>query len=130
MFSARSRILMPKFIYTIILSSLILWILLLRKVTFTQPNTTTSVIEFLLLLFLALTSTLSLAFYVIYYKKAPKFTNLKHIYRKSLKWAGFIGLYVAAIASLKAFKVLNIVDFLILTILFYITYAKLKKKRL
>lgn len=117
---------MPKFLYTIILAAVLLWGLCLKILTSVKPDSFFNILLFLVPLFFALALTLSVPFYFYFFKFAPTFTNLKNLYRRSLKWSVFFALGMTIVVSLKVFAVLNVINFILFCILYYAIYSQLK----
>jgi len=118
---------MPKFLYTIIVLALILWIWCIRVLSTVPPDSLTNILQFLISFFMALALTLSIPAYFFFYKKAPTFTNLKQLYRRSLKWSVFLAFGFTAVVGLKAFGSLTPLNLLLFVILYYAMFAQLKR---
>lgn len=115
---------MPKFLYTIIILIVIFWTLLVRQMFLVNPlpegvQDVNAVLMFLLLLFLALNTTFSIPTYFILHKRAPTFSNLRFLYRKSLRWSTFLSFGIVFYLGLVVFKL----DTYINTFLFLVTYV-------
>jgi hypothetical protein len=120
---------MPKFLYTIIVLSTVFWALFVRHVYYTEPDSLERVLIFLLLLFLALMSTLSLPIYFYFHAKAPTFSNLRFLYRKSIKWSTYIALGVVFYLGLDAFNLDNIVNVTLFLIVYILAFLQMRTKR-
>jgi len=120
---------MPKFIYTIILLSALFWFLFGRHVYLTEPVSLDAVLIMLLLLFLALMSTLSLPIYFYLHAKAPTFSNLRFLYRKSIKWSTYLAFGAVFYMGLRAFKLDNIVNITLFLIMYVLAFLQMRTKR-
>lgn len=108
---------MPKFLYTILILSVLLWWGLIKIFTTKAPDSPQIILVSVGLLFLALTLTFSIPIYFYFYKKVPNFTNLKFVYRKSFRWSGVFSLFITGVLALRAFNLatpINLTLFLIL----------------
>ena len=119
---------MPRFLYTMAGLDLILWILWFRILVKIRPESPVNIIIFLSVLFAALTLLLSLPIYKRLHKKSPQFTNLRVIYRRSLKWAMFYGGAITILMALRAFKVINPVTLGLFAVLIITIFYHMKKK--
>ena len=120
---------MPKFIKFVVVLAVLLWVWLAFLVLKTLPNSYVSIFLFLGVLFLALSFTISLPFYFIYCKKLPNFTNLKLLYRKSLKWGMFISFGVVGLLFLKALNLINLLNSGLFGLLWIGIFFQIKGKK-
>lgn len=120
---------MPKFIKFIAVVTVLLWGWLTFLINKTMPSSYTSIFLFLSVLFLALSFSFSFPFYVIYKKRLPNFTNLKLLYRKSLKWGMFISFGVVGIAFLKALNLINLLNAGLFALLWVGIFFQIKGKK-
>lgn len=120
---------MPKFLYTIIVLSILFWALFGRHVYLTEPNTLDNVLIFHLLLFLALMLTLSLPIYFYFHAKAPTFSNLRFLYRKSIKWSTYLAFGVVVFMILRAFRLDNIVNISLFLIMYVLAFLQMRSTR-
>lgn len=108
---------MPKFLYTIFLLAFTLWVSWFRILLYTTPNSALNIFTFLFLFFASITITTSIIFYFFSYKKAPDFTNLRLMYRKTLKWSSLTGFIITGLMGFRAFELftpINVALFLLL----------------
>lgn len=115
--------------YTVLLATTFLWYGIYRVLTQQTPESTSIVLLFLGLLFFAIILTLSIPLYFILLKKAPRFTELREIYRKSIKISGYISLGIIILLGLNILELLNIITLALFTML-YVTGALSVKKKL
>jgi len=120
---------MPKFLYTIIFLSTLFWVLFARNAYVTQPDSLDTILIFLLLLFLALLSTLSLPIYFYFHAKAPTFSNLRFLYRKSIKWSTYLAFGVVLYMGLRAFSLDNIVNIALFLIMYVLAFLQMRSTR-
>ncbi len=81
------------------------------------------------MLFLALMTTLSLPIYFYFHAKAPTFSNLRFLYRKSIKWSTYLAFGVVLYMGLRAFDLDNIVNVSLFLIMYVLMYLQLRSKR-
>jgi hypothetical protein len=120
---------MPKFLYTIILLAALFWGLFIRHAYLTEPNSLDNVLIFHMLLLLALMLTLSLPIYIYFHIKAPTFSNLRFLYRKSIKWSTYLSLGVISFMILRAFRLDNIVNISLFLIMYVLAFLQMRTKR-
>ena len=119
---------MPKFMYTVILSTGALWYGIFRILTQHAPESTGIILLFLVLLFLAITLTLSIPLYFIFLKRAARFTELREIYRKSIKIGGYVSLGIVILLGLNILELLNLITAVLFGLLYFMGILSLKKK--
>ncbi len=110
---------MPKFIYTILIIDVAVWGIIAKFIFGSKPDTIVNIIIFLSLLLVALTLTFSMPIYFYFYRKSPTFTNLRFIFRKSLKYGFYIGLCVCLILVLKFLHVLTVLNAVLFLVLYF-----------
>ncbi len=120
---------MPKFLYTVVVSAAVSWILWVKVFLNKAPENTQTIVIFLILLFFSLTLSLSILFYFLLYKRSPTFTNLRFLYRKALRWASLAGISITGILALKAFSLLNILNVTLFLMLCALIGSQLIKAR-
>jgi len=86
----------------------ILWFFLLFS--WISPDTYTEIFLFLGVLFFCLGFSFSFPFYFIYLKKYPKFTDLRMLFKRALKWGFFISFGFVVLAFLKAFHLITVLN--------------------
>ena len=120
---------MPKFLYTVIFANLALWFLWARHLLQTKPETPLNIITFLLLLFGAISLTLSILFYFYFHIRAKDFTNLRFLYRKGLKWGIYLSSCFVGFLAMRAFKIASLVNLGLFIVLYIVIYFQMKKRR-
>lgn len=110
---------MPKFIYTILIFDVAVWGIIVKFVFDNKPDLIANVSLFLILLLIALSLTFSIPIYFYFYKKSPTFTNLRFIFRKSLKYGFYIGLCVCLLFVLKFLHVLTVLNAFLFVVLYF-----------
>lgn len=120
---------MPKFLYTIVVASIASWIGFYSYLTSTSPDTFTDILIFLGILLFALVMTLSLPIYYILHKQAPTFSNLRFLYRKSLKWSLFFSFGLVFLMGLRAYGLDNLVNVTLFVIFYFLLYIQIFNKR-
>ncbi|HLB51318.1 hypothetical protein A3F07_00040 [candidate division WWE3 bacterium RIFCSPHIGHO2_12_FULL_38_15] len=120
---------MPKFLYTVIIAAVIMWAIMLKFMDTFEPNGAAAISVFELLLLITLTITFSVPVFVVLYKHAPMHTNLRPLFRKSLKWSVFFASGVALAVLLKITDVLTYLNLILLTLLYFVLFRKLVSKR-
>ena len=111
---------MPKFLYTILVFAALTWWGLISLLTKNPPEGTTLILSVLVLIFITLTATLSIPGYFISQSKAPEFTNLRVIYRRSLRVSLVLSSCIVGFLGLRAFALdtaLNLTLYLILCVM-------------
>lgn len=121
---------MPKFLYTIVTFAAITWWILIKIVTKYPPEGNLLILGVLLLVFLAITSTISIPGYFFFKQKAPDFTNLRVLYRRSFKVAVITSGCITGFLTLRAFALdtaLNLTLFLILCVMIVLHFFSSKR---
>ena len=117
---------MPKSIFTMMVLDALIWYFWIRALFNTKYEGTADILKFLLLLFLALGLGLSVPLYFYFFKKAPDFTNLRLLYRRSIKWGFYLSFGVVFVAGLKAFEILNIINMILFAVLYVAMFHQIK----
>lgn len=120
---------MPKFLYTIIALAIISWVYWVNLLTQSAPDSRVKIVQFLISLGIALSFTLSLAVFVILIKKSPNFTNMKYLYRKSLKISVTIASGIILYLGLRAYSLANILNTLLLLGIYVIVLSNTLRRR-
>jgi hypothetical protein len=120
---------MPKFIYTIIVLTLLSWLGFYRYISTTEPESLFRIITFLLIAFIALTLTISLPIYFYQHAKVPAFSNLKFLYRRGLKWSAYFSFGIVFLAALWIFDLANIINVALFIILYVLIFTQLRGRR-
>jgi len=119
---------MPKFMYTIIILTLMFWGIWINRLNNSKPDSTLNILIFLGLLFFSLILSFSIPIYFYLYKKASTFTSLRLIYRRSLKWSLFFSSGIVLLLTLKAFSAMSFVNAGLLIVLYAAVLMHFKKK--
>jgi len=119
---------MPKFIYTITFVSVLLWVLVVWLINHFVPDNFLIIFMFLGIIFCALSVTLSLPLYVYFHKKATSLTNLKLIYRRSIKWGVFLAIGITGTLFFKAFDLINIFNYGLFLLLYAFLFSWFKSR--
>jgi hypothetical protein len=98
-------------------------------VTQERPDSLQNVALLLLFLFFAATLTLSIMLYFFFYRQAQKYTNLRMVYRRGLKWSIYISLGLVFILGMRALDVYNLLNLGLFIILYYAIYLQIRTKR-
>lgn len=120
---------MPKFIKFFLVVNALLWGWWVFLLLGTTPSSYNPIFLFLGVLFFSLGLTLSFPFYLIYRKKLPKFTNLKLLYRRALKWGMFISFGIIGLAFLRALNLINILNAGLFGLLYVGIFVQIKGKK-
>lgn len=120
---------MPGFIYTIIFFTIALWSGLLYIGNKIAPDTLQNIFVFLAFMYLTLGVTISLPIYFLLHRKAATYTNLRKIYRNSLKWSFFVSFGIVGTLGLKAFDLINPLNYGLFLLLYFVTYMQIKQKK-
>ena len=110
---------MPKFIYTILIIDAVVWGIVAKFMFGSKPDSAVNFSVFLILFLVALTLTFSMPIYFYLYRKSPTFTNLRFIFRKSLKYGFYIGLCVCLILVLKFLHILTVLNAVLFLVLYF-----------
>jgi hypothetical protein len=119
---------MPKFLYTVLIAAVVSWGLFINQFLNTSTEGVGDVALFLVNLFISLSFTFSIILYFFFYKKAPSFTNLKFVYRKSLKWSLYFYYGILVLIFLKATTLLNIINLILFLVLYYFLFKILRRR--
>ena len=114
---------MPRFLWTVILVTIAIFAVFLNFLRTNSPAEQKNLIFFFILLFIFLTLLVSIPTYLIKFKFAPKFAELKTIYRSSLRLALFISSGLCGIGIMKVVGALTLVN-LVLYLLFLFAVFK------
>jgi hypothetical protein len=120
---------MPGFLYTTLVVDILCWIFVIRYMITIKPQNTGTIVPFLVLLFVALSLTFTFPIYFYFHTKAPLFTNLRAIFRRSLKWGVYFSLGIVFLLGLKAFKLFNIFNLVLFAVLYLGVFVQIKGKR-
>src|SRR3989344_1281597 len=120
---------MPKYLYTIIALALVFWFWLWKYLNATPPDTFLNIFTGLGIAFTALALTLSIPFYLYFYKKAPTFSNLKMVYRRSFKRGLFFSAAIIFYLALRIFNLSNVFTIGLLVIFFVLLYNQLSSRK-
>lgn len=121
---------MPKFFRFSLIITIILWWFWLYLLFFgISPSTYKEIFIFLGVLFFSLGLTLSFPFYFIYIKKYPKFTDVRMLFKRALKWGFYISFGVVGIAFLDAFKIITLLNTGLFGLLYIGIFFQLKGKK-
>ncbi len=120
---------MPNFLYTVIALSILTWGALLKYMSIIPPETNLSKILFCLLFFVAMSLTLSVVHYIFGFKKAPKMSDLKKIYRNNIKRSLGVSVVITILVFLKIFDLLSPVTFLVFVVFVIMIYRNYSKRR-
>ena len=120
---------MPKFLYTVVLLSVLAWLGIVRYVFKVPPETFTNIFGFLILLFVAIALTISIPVYFFLHRRAPTFSNLRYLYRKSFKWGAFLSFGITFILGLRAFSLDNGINVFLFVLLYVLLFTQIRTKR-
>ncbi len=113
---------MPKFLVTVTAITLFSFSGLLYLIFFTSPSSKTGLVAFFVLLLLFLSHLISIPVYYRLYKKAPRMSELKPLYRQAFKVAFFLSSFIVVIGILRVFHAFNALNLLLLCILYFSIY--------
>lgn len=119
---------MPKFIYTIAISTVVSWYGIYIFIKNNEPDGVITIAVFLLLLFSSLLLFLSIPFYYFFHSRAPSFSNLRYLYRKSVKWASFLSFSTVFMLGLKMFGLASWINTILFIIIMIIVYLRFNSK--
>ncbi len=120
---------MPKFLYTTVIVSLLLWLSAYKYIFYSKPSTFLSIFIFLLLIFFAVLATASIPLYFYFHYKAPTFSNLRQVYRKSLRWSAYLSFGLVFLMMLRTFKLDHIANIALFLIFYILLYFQLRLRR-
>jgi hypothetical protein len=120
---------MPKFVYTIILISMLFWGYLYYLIDRTLPETLFNIFWMLLILSFALASTLSVPFYHLVKRNHSEMRDQRLLFRKSFKWGFFISFGVVGLLTLSAFDLFNAVNVTLYAIFYLALLYQIRSKR-
>jgi len=110
------------------------WTLLMKHWFLVDPipegkTDVNAVLIFLLLLFLALITTLSIPIYYFFHKRAPTFSNLRYLYRKSLKWSTFLSFGLILYMGLRAFNLDTTINTFLFLVMYVLMFLQMRSSR-
>ena len=120
---------MPKFLWTVIVLTASILAALILTISKTSPENTKNIAFFLIELFLFLTLLFSFIFYIVNYKRAPKYSDLRNIYRASIKPSLFLSTFITGTAVMKVAKALTPLNFILFTIFLICMFKLTSVKR-
>ena len=120
---------MPNFLYTVIALSILTWGALLKYMNSVPPETNLSKALFCLLFFAAASLSLSVIYYRYEFKKAPKMSDLKKLYRNTIKRSLYLSAIMTSIVFLKIFDLLSPISVLVLALVVGVIYRSYSKRR-
>ena len=121
---------MPKFLRFSLIITIILWALWSYLLFFgISPSTYKEIFIFLGVLFFSLGLSLSFPFYFIYIRKYPKFTDVRMLYKRALKWGFYISFGIVGIGFLDAFKIVTLLNTGLFGLLYIGIFFQLKGKK-
>ncbi len=129
MFAVKILIDMPKFLFTVISISVILWVFVVFLINIISPDNLVNVFLLLFVLGIALSHSFSIPLYYYFHKRASAMTSLKMVYRRSVKWSIFLAFGVCATLMFKAFDLINILNYGLFLVLYASLFFWLKSKR-
>jgi hypothetical protein len=121
---------MPKYVKSLLVLCVLLWVwwvyLLFLGIL---PNSYGEIFLFLGVLFFSLGLTFSFIFYFIYVKKYPSFTDMRVLFRRSLKWGFFISFGFIGLGFLKALNIISLLNAGLFGLLYAATFIQLRGRR-
>jgi hypothetical protein len=108
---------MPRFMYTIIFLSCVLWLVTGVWVFMVTPDSITKIFVLLFIIFCAISLSLSVPIFFAEIKRAHHHGLEKPTYRRSLRLSMFIGLFITGTLGLKAFNLVNVINVILFLIL-------------
>lgn len=121
---------MIKLVKFSIFLNVVLWVLWFVLLFFwISPDTYMEIFLFLGVLFLCLGLSFSFPFYFFYKKKYPKFTDLKQLFRRALKWGFFISFGIVTIAFLRAFHIDTLLNIGLVGIFYIAVFVHLRGRK-
>lgn len=118
---------MPRFLITVFLATAASFTGLVLFMKYVEPSGSRNLIIFFVLFWAFLTFLISLPTYALKYKFAPRLSNLKNVYRNSLRFSAFSALVLVGIAILKVLNSLNPINAFLELLLLASLYKLLKK---
>ncbi len=120
---------MPKFIYTLLVTTIACWALFLYLISQTPPDTTVKILFASVALFVNLTLTFTTIVFLIFHKRSVVFIDQHHMFIKALRSALFISATTTGYLLLRAFAVSNLLNSLLYFALCYIIYSQIRSRR-
>ena len=121
---------MPKFVKFSFVLTILLWgfwlFLLFLGIS---PSTYQEIFLFLGVLFFCLGFSFSFPFYFVYLKKYPKFTDLRMLFKRALKWGFFISFGVVVFSFLLAFHLVTALNLFLVGVFLIAMFFQLKGRR-
>jgi hypothetical protein len=120
---------MPKFLYSIIFLTVILWVFFGYFGTVMPPNSPINILSFLIFFFLAISFTLSLFFYFIRVKLPKCFPDKRTVYKRCMRWGFYLGFGIAGTMALKAFGLITPLNYSLFGVFLIALFFQLKAAR-
>lgn len=120
---------MPGFLYTVILADLISWGFWVWFIFNIKPDSTWNIVFFFLLLLICASFLISIPLYFYFQKSTRGFKNDRKVYRKSLKWSLFGSILITSFLAIRAFKLFNLINIILLGIFFVSLFIYIKNRR-
>ena len=120
---------MPKFLYTILGFTVLLWTGVYFLGKNLAPDTITNIFVFLCYLWVVLSVTFSIPVYFYFFRQAPKYTELRNIYRRSLKWGCYASFGVVGYLCLRAFKLVTVFNVVLFLALYIAVFVHIRTKK-
>ena len=119
---------MPKFLYTVFAITAGLWAIVYFFGDRVAPDNLLNIFVFLILIYFALTVTFSIPLFFLFQRKAKSFTDLRKLYRESAKWGAFISFGVVGTLGLKAFDLINPLNYGLFLVLYVVGFFQVRSK--
>jgi len=120
----------PKFLFTVIIATLLVWTLFITFILKFPPENFIIIFAFLILMYFCLSLTLSIPLY-FYKQNRTRTLKPRQVYRFGVRWGSFFSIIITGIAGMRAFRILNLLNiniFTVFIILLYIRTVKQKQK--
>jgi len=119
---------MQKFLYSVIFVTVLTWSGFFYLIFKIAPTSYPIIFLFLLDLFVAIASLVSIPLYFIFEKKFTGFVDKRKLYRRALKWAFFISFGVVGLLFLKALNLINLLNLGLFLLLYLGIYTQTRTR--
>ncbi|HLD51592.1 hypothetical protein A3K34_04070 [candidate division WWE3 bacterium RIFOXYC1_FULL_40_10] len=119
---------MPRFLYAIVISALVLWSLFFYLLFKVPPYSILTIGLFLLVTFLTFGVSSSLLLYKVKSKKLKANVDRRLFFRKLSKWSFYMSFGIVGFAFLKAFSLLTYLTITLFLLLYGALYLIIKNR--
>src|SRR5687768_7656714 len=120
---------MPKFIYTFIVSTLVLWVVVLFLGANISPDSGINIFIFLFGLFLGFGMTFTILSFLFFSRKFHIYATPRVLVRKAFKWGFYASFGLTSLLTLKAFDLLTILNTILFLVIYFVLFNQFRSSR-